>query len=164
VARLQSGDLSVYSAVAEQVCWLDRRGIPWTMTPGGRPSPPPPPRSAAADRAGRAGVVLTGFPAAPLDAGGRDLAASRQPGRYPPRDPRLDRIVTELTPVLGRTAVAIVVRATAGERPSAAPRRHLRSLRRAGGATAMISSAGRSGEDFRESSSTTRYQRRFRGR
>ena len=34
VARLHSGDLSVYSAVAEQVRRLDRRGIAWTMTPG----------------------------------------------------------------------------------------------------------------------------------
>jgi precorrin-4/cobalt-precorrin-4 C11-methyltransferase len=34
VARLQSGDLSVYSAVAEQVRRLDRLGIPHTLTPG----------------------------------------------------------------------------------------------------------------------------------
>ncbi|MBV1835575.1 cobalt-precorrin-4/precorrin-4 C(11)-methyltransferase, partial [Novacetimonas pomaceti] len=34
VARLHSGDLSVYSAVAEQVRRLDRNSIPWTMTPG----------------------------------------------------------------------------------------------------------------------------------
>ena len=34
VARLHSGDLSLYSAVAEQVRRLDRRGIAWTMTPG----------------------------------------------------------------------------------------------------------------------------------
>ena len=34
VARLHSGDLSIYSAVAEQVRRLDRRGIPWTLTPG----------------------------------------------------------------------------------------------------------------------------------
>ena len=34
VARLQSGDLSVYSALAEQVRRLDRRGIPYTLTPG----------------------------------------------------------------------------------------------------------------------------------
>ncbi|GBQ64736.1 precorrin-4 C11-methyltransferase [Ameyamaea chiangmaiensis NBRC 103196] len=34
VARLQSGDLSLYSAVAEQTRRLDRLGIPWTMTPG----------------------------------------------------------------------------------------------------------------------------------
>ncbi|RKR07546.1 precorrin-4 C11-methyltransferase [Kushneria sinocarnis] len=34
VARLHSGDLSVYSAVAEQLRRLDARGIPWTLTPG----------------------------------------------------------------------------------------------------------------------------------
>ena len=34
VARLQSGDLSVYSALAEQLRRLDRRGIPYTLTPG----------------------------------------------------------------------------------------------------------------------------------
>lgn len=34
VARLHSGDLSLYSAVAEQVRRLARHGIPYTMTPG----------------------------------------------------------------------------------------------------------------------------------
>jgi precorrin-4/cobalt-precorrin-4 C11-methyltransferase len=34
VARLQSGDLSLYSAVAEQIRRLDRHGIPYTLTPG----------------------------------------------------------------------------------------------------------------------------------
>ena len=34
VARLQSGDLSNYSAVAEQTRRLDALGIPWDMTPG----------------------------------------------------------------------------------------------------------------------------------
>ncbi len=34
VARLHSGDLSIYSAVAEQIRRLDRRGIPYTLTPG----------------------------------------------------------------------------------------------------------------------------------
>ena len=34
VARLHSGDLSVYSAVAEQMRRLDARGIPYTLTPG----------------------------------------------------------------------------------------------------------------------------------
>ncbi|UMM08199.1 precorrin-4 C(11)-methyltransferase [Gluconobacter frateurii] len=34
VARLHSGDLSIYSAIAEQTRRLDRLGIPWTMTPG----------------------------------------------------------------------------------------------------------------------------------
>lgn len=34
VARLQSGDLSIYSAVAEQARRLDDLGIPWDLTPG----------------------------------------------------------------------------------------------------------------------------------
>lgn len=34
VARLHSGDLSVYSAVAEQMRRLDRLGIPYDLTPG----------------------------------------------------------------------------------------------------------------------------------
>jgi len=33
-ARLHSGDLSVYSAVAEQMQRLEARGIPYTLTPG----------------------------------------------------------------------------------------------------------------------------------
>jgi len=34
VARLHSGDLSIYSALAEQLRSLARRGIPYTLTPG----------------------------------------------------------------------------------------------------------------------------------
>jgi precorrin-4/cobalt-precorrin-4 C11-methyltransferase len=34
VARLHSGDLSIYSAVAEQARRLDALGIPWELTPG----------------------------------------------------------------------------------------------------------------------------------
>jgi precorrin-4/cobalt-precorrin-4 C11-methyltransferase len=34
VARLHSGDLSLYSAVAEQTRRLDSLGIPWSLTPG----------------------------------------------------------------------------------------------------------------------------------
>ncbi|MFT0860334.1 precorrin-4 C(11)-methyltransferase [Ancylobacter sp. G4_0304] len=34
VARLQSGDLSIYSAVAEQIRRLERAGIAYTLTPG----------------------------------------------------------------------------------------------------------------------------------
>jgi precorrin-4/cobalt-precorrin-4 C11-methyltransferase len=34
VARLQSGDLSLYSALAEQLRRLERCGIPYTLTPG----------------------------------------------------------------------------------------------------------------------------------
>src|SRR5580693_1113251 len=34
VARLHSGDLSIYSALAEQLRRLSQRGIPYTLTPG----------------------------------------------------------------------------------------------------------------------------------
>jgi precorrin-4/cobalt-precorrin-4 C11-methyltransferase len=34
VARLHSGDMSIYSAAAEQMRRLDELGIPWDMTPG----------------------------------------------------------------------------------------------------------------------------------
>ena len=34
MARLHSGDLSIYSALAEQMRRLERRGIPYTLTPG----------------------------------------------------------------------------------------------------------------------------------
>ena len=34
VARLHSGDLSIFSALAEQLRRLDRRNIPYTLTPG----------------------------------------------------------------------------------------------------------------------------------
>ncbi|WP_428390910.1 precorrin-4 C(11)-methyltransferase [Lichenicoccus sp.] len=34
VARLHSGDLSVFSALAEQLVRLDRAGVPYTLTPG----------------------------------------------------------------------------------------------------------------------------------
>ena len=34
VARLHSGDLSIWSAMGEQLRVLDERGIPYTMTPG----------------------------------------------------------------------------------------------------------------------------------
>jgi precorrin-4/cobalt-precorrin-4 C11-methyltransferase len=34
VARLHSGDLSIYSAVAEQIRRLERHAIPYTLTPG----------------------------------------------------------------------------------------------------------------------------------
>jgi precorrin-4/cobalt-precorrin-4 C11-methyltransferase len=44
VARLHSGDLSVWSAMAEQLRRLRARGIPFTVTPACPPSPPPRPR------------------------------------------------------------------------------------------------------------------------
>jgi precorrin-4/cobalt-precorrin-4 C11-methyltransferase len=119
VARLQSGDLAVYSALAEQVRRLERRGIPYTLTPG------VPAFAAAAAAIGREltvpevtqSVVLTRMP-------GR---ASRMPEReqlaaYAATGATLaihlaihalDKVVAELTPHYGTDCpVAIVARAS----------------------------------------------------
>ena len=119
VARLHSGDLSLYSAVAEQIRRLDRRGIAWTMTPGV-------PAFAAA--AAALGCELT------LPEVAQSVVLTRMPGRasaMPPGETlaafaatgatlaihlavnRLDAIVAALTPAYGADCpVAIVVRAT----------------------------------------------------
>ena len=85
VARLQSGDLSVFSALGEQLRWLKRRGIPYTLTPG------VPAFAAAAaaielrtDRArDRAIVVLTRMPgrASAMPEGERLAASPRRAPR-----------------------------------------------------------------------------------
>jgi precorrin-4/cobalt-precorrin-4 C11-methyltransferase len=119
VARLQSGDLSLYSALAEQLRRLERRGIPYTLTPG------VPAFAAAAAAIGREltvpevaqSVVLTRV-------GGR---SSRMPERERLAAfaatgatlaihlavPALDAIVAELVPHYGADCpVAVVVRAS----------------------------------------------------
>lgn len=119
VARLHSGDLSVWSAVAEQIRRLDARGIPYTMTPG------VPSFAAAAAALGR---ELT------IPEVAQSLVLTRVSGRasaMPPGETlsgfgatgatlaihlaihALDRIVEELTPLYGADCpVAIVVRAS----------------------------------------------------
>ena len=119
VARLHSGDLSVFSAVAEQMRRLDRHGIPYTLTPG------VPAFAAAAATLGRELTV-------PEVA--QSVVLTRVSGRasaMPPRETlaafgatgatlaihlavhALDRIVAELTPLYGADCpVAVVVRAT----------------------------------------------------
>lgn len=119
VARLHSGDLSVYSAMAEQIRRLERHAIPWTMTPG------VPAFAAAASVLGREltmpevaqSVVLTrvsGRASAMPDtetlkafgATGATLAIHLAIHA-------LDRIVADLTPLYGADCpVAIVARAT----------------------------------------------------
>jgi precorrin-4/cobalt-precorrin-4 C11-methyltransferase len=119
VARLHSGDLSIYSALAEQLRRLRRRGIPYTLTPG------VPAFAAAAAVLGREltvpgvaqSVVLTRMP-------GR---ASRMPeserlATFAPSGATLaihlaihamDAIVKELTPYYGSDCpVAVVMRAS----------------------------------------------------
>jgi precorrin-4/cobalt-precorrin-4 C11-methyltransferase len=119
VARLHSGDLSVWSAVAEQLRRLRRRGIPCTLTPG---VPSFSAAAAALEReltvpevtqsvvlcrlSGRASAVPAGESLAAFAATGATLAIHLAIHA-------LDRIVAELTPVLGADCpAAIVVRAS----------------------------------------------------
>jgi precorrin-4/cobalt-precorrin-4 C11-methyltransferase len=176
VARLHSGDLSVFSAVAEQVRRLACHRIPYTLTPG------VPAFAAAAAVLGREltvpevtqSVVLTRVP-------GR---ASRMPeretlGAFAATGATLaihlaiqsiDLIVADLTPLYGADCpVAVVVRATWPDE------RILRGTLGDIGAlvaaqpierTAVIL-VGRAlaAEDFRDSALyDATYQRRFRGR
>jgi precorrin-4/cobalt-precorrin-4 C11-methyltransferase len=119
VARLHSGDLSVYSAVAEQIRRLRSRDIPYTLTPGV-------PAFAAA--AAALGHELT------VPEVAQSVVITRVSGRasaMPPRETlaafgatgatlavhlaihALDRIVAELTPLYGADCpVAVVVRAS----------------------------------------------------
>jgi precorrin-4/cobalt-precorrin-4 C11-methyltransferase len=119
VARLHSGDLSVYSAVAEQVRRLERLGIPYTMTPGvpafaaaaaalGRElTVPERAQSVVLTRvSGRASAMPPGETLAAFGATGATLAIHLAAHA-------LDRIVAELTPLYGADCpVAIVVRAS----------------------------------------------------
>lgn len=119
VARLHSGDLSVWSAVAEQMRRLDRLGIPYTLTPG------VPAFAAAAAAIGR---ELT------IPAAAQSLVLTRVSGRASPMPDgetlaafgatgatlaihlaihALDRVVADLTPVYGADCpVAIVFHAS----------------------------------------------------
>ena len=119
VARLQSGDLSVYSALAEQIRRLDRRGIPYTLTPG------VPAFAAAAAAMGREltvpeiaqSVVLTRVPgrASRMPEGER-LAAYAATGATLAIHlaiHALEKVVAELMPHYGADCpVAVVARAS----------------------------------------------------
>jgi precorrin-4/cobalt-precorrin-4 C11-methyltransferase len=119
VARLQSGDLSVFSALAEQLRRLDVRGIPYTLTPG------VPAFAAAAAALGREltvpevaqSVVLTRVPGRASRMPEREsLAAFAQTGATLAIHlaiHALDRIVTELIPFYGADCpVAVVAEAS----------------------------------------------------
>lgn len=176
VARLHSGDLSVWSAVAEQVRRLETHGIPYTMTPG------VPSFAAAAAALGREltipevnqSLVLTRISgrASKMPAGEtlENFGRSGATLAIHLAIHALDRIVAELTPLYGADCpVAIVARAswpdehilrgtlaTIEEQVAADP------IDR----TALIF-VGRSlaEHDFRESALyDAGYQRRFRGR
>jgi precorrin-4/cobalt-precorrin-4 C11-methyltransferase len=174
VARLHSGDLSIYSAVAEQIRRLERNCIPYTMTPG------VPAFAAAAAALGR---ELT------VPEVSQSLVLTRISGRasaMPPRETlaafgaigstlalhlavqALDQIVAELTAHYGADCpAAIVVRASWPDQ---------RILRGTLSTIAAIARAERiertaiifvgsalAVEDFRESALyAANYQRRFR--
>jgi precorrin-4/cobalt-precorrin-4 C11-methyltransferase len=119
VARLHSGDLSIYSALAEQLRRLQRHGIPYTLTPG------VPAFAAAAAVLGREltvpglaqSVVLTRMPgrASRMPEGERlpMFAASGATLAIHLAIQALDAIVEQLTPHYGADCpVAVVMRAS----------------------------------------------------
>jgi precorrin-4/cobalt-precorrin-4 C11-methyltransferase len=119
VARLQSGDLSIYSALAEQIRRLQQRGIPYTVTPG------VPAFAAAAAVIGSEltvpevaqSVVLTRMPgrASRMPESERlaAFAATRATLAIHLAIHRLQDIVAELVPFYGADCpVAVVVRAS----------------------------------------------------
>lgn len=176
VARLHSGDLSVWSAVAEQMRRLDRLNIPYTLTPG------VPSFAAAAAALGREltipgeaqSLVLTRLSgrASPMPEG-ETLAAFGATGATLAIHlaiHSLDRVVAELTPLYGADCpVAIVAHASwpnqkilRGTLADIAERFAEDSVER----TAIIFvGRGLGASQFRESALyDPDYQRRFRGR
>ena len=176
VARLHSGDLSVWSAVAEQVRRLDARGIAWTLTPGvpafaaaaatlGRElTIPEVAQSLVLTRvSGRASAMPAGETLAGFGATGATLAIHLAIHALP-------RIVAELTPLYGADCpVAIVARASWPE--ERVVRGTLATIEAAVAAEPIDRTAivfvgpGLAAEGFRESALyDAGYQRRFRGR
>jgi len=176
VARLHSGDLSVWSAMGEQLRRLDALGIPYTVTPGV-------PSFAAAAAALRCELTLPEV--------GQSLVLTRTSGRassMPPRETlanfaatgatlaihlsihALARIVAELTPFYGADCpVAIVFRASwpderivRGTLANIAARFAEEPVERT--ALILVGPVLANG-DFRESALySLDYQRRYRGR
>ncbi|MEX4009667.1 precorrin-4 C(11)-methyltransferase [Neoaquamicrobium sediminum] len=176
VARLHSGDLSIWSAVAEQMRRLDRLGIPYTLTPG------VPAFAAAAAVLGREltipevaqSLVLTRVSGrASVMPEGETLAAF---GRTQATMAihlavhALDRIVAELTPVYGADCpVAVVARATWPEERvvtgTLATIEALLAENPIDRTAIVFVGRGLAAEGFRESALyDAAYQRRFRGR
>jgi precorrin-4/cobalt-precorrin-4 C11-methyltransferase len=176
VSRLHSGDLSVWSAVAEQIRRLEKHGIPYTMTPG------VPAFAAAAAALGREltipevaqSLVLTRVSgrASPMPEG-ETLAAFGATGATLAIHlaiHAIDRVVGDLSPLYGEDCpVAVVFHASwpdeciiRGTLATIAAELEKNPIER----TAIIF-VGRSlaAEGFRESSLyDAYYQRRFRGR
>lgn len=177
VARLHSGDLSVWSALGEQTRRLDALGIPYTVTPGV-------PAFAAAAAALRReltlpevaqSVVLTRTPgrasAMPQAETLTDFAATRATLAIHLSIHALEKTVAELLPAYGADCpAAVVYRASwPDERVVRAPLGALVERVNAAGPierTALILVGQALGaEDFRESALyDAAYQRRFRGR
>ena len=176
VARLHSGDLSIYSAVAEQIRRLERHGIDYTLTPGvpafaaasavlGRElTVPGVAQSVVITRvSGRASAMPDGETLAAFGATGATLAIHLAIHA-------LDQVVAELTPLYGANCpVAVVVEATRpaerivrGTLGDIAGKLATEPVER----TALIMVGHALGsEDFIESSLyDPNYQRRFRGR
>jgi len=176
VARLHSGDLSIWSAVAEQIRRLEARGIPYTLTPG----VPAFAAAAAALRreltipevaqslvltrvSGRASKMPAGETLAAFGATGATLAIHLAIHA-------LDRVVDELTPLYGADCpVAVVARATwpnarviRGTLADIAAKLAAAPVER----TALILvGPALAARDFRDSALyDAGYQRRFRGR
>ncbi|QFR32993.1 precorrin-4 C(11)-methyltransferase [Ancylobacter sp. TS-1] len=176
VARLQSGDLSIYSAVAEQVRRLERHAIPYTLTPGvpafaaasavlGRElTVPGLAQSLVVTRvSGRASAMPEGETLAAFGATGATLAVHLAIHA-------LERVVAELAPVCGADCpVAVVVEASrpaerviSGTLADIVAKVAAEPVER----TALIL-VGRAlaADGFRESALyDATYQRRFRGR
>jgi precorrin-4/cobalt-precorrin-4 C11-methyltransferase len=175
VARLQSGDLAVYSALAEQLRRLERRGIPYSLTPGvpafaaaaaaiGRElTVPEIAQSVVLTRvSGRASAMPEGETLAAFAATGATLAIHLAIHA-------LDKIVEELTPFYGEDCPVVVVaeasrpgeRIVRGTLGDIAAKIKAEPIER----TALIL-VGRAlaAEDFRESALyDADYRRRFRG-
>lgn len=176
VARLHSGDLSVWSAVAEQIRRLEKHGIGYTMTPG------VPSFAAAAAALGRELTIPTVA---------QSLVLTRVSGRASPMPARetldnfgktgamlaihlaihaLPQVVAELVPHYGADCpVAIVVKASwPDERILRATLATIEAkvLAEPIERTALIFvGPGLEASDFQESSLyDPAYQRRFRGR
>jgi precorrin-4/cobalt-precorrin-4 C11-methyltransferase len=175
VARLHSGDLSIYSALAEQLRRLDRHGIPYTLTPGV-------PAFAAA--AAALGTELT------VPEVAQSVVLTRMPGRasaMPEREklaafaatgatlaihlaiPVIDKIVTELMPFYGADCpAAVVVRASWPQeivlRGTLADIADKVAAARAERTALVLVGRALAAEEFRDSALyDPTYQRRFRG-
>jgi len=175
VARLHSGDLSVFSAVAEQMRRLDARGIPYTLTPGV-------PAFAAAAAALRRELTVPEV--------AQSVVLTRMPGRasrMPERETlaafaatgatlaihlaiqAIDKVVAELLPFYGADCpVAVVAQASQPQerilRGTLADIREKLAQSPIERTALILIGPALAAEDFRESALyDADYRRRFRG-